>query len=152
MTELPYLGLRPSMFQGAVNCPCGFATSNEDLYNCPNCGKQWKAKPVDKAVVDTGPKVGTKLTLTCVICQAGLEAGELVFAGGSDLAHESCIKQPAAEIPGQDHLSDYLKIAQGTSQGPKKKRRRKRKRPNGTGRSVHTSQEPVDGSVHPDPT
>ena len=87
--ELPYLGLRQGMFEGAFRCPrCGFATTDPNVYDCPNCGLAWKEKPKK-----LGVEKGQKVSLECSVCDQPIQPGQdVVFSGLSgSLAHENCL-------------------------------------------------------------
>ena len=76
------IGWRPGMFSGAVQCRCGFATSNTDLYECPACEAVWRKRP-------TGP--------LCVSCNQEITPGspaQVVLAG---VAHQECPGNAAVE-------------------------------------------------------
>jgi hypothetical protein len=104
-----------------MTCRCGFATSDESLYECPACGTVWRERP--KAAKTAGPTVGTKVELLCAVCGEPFDGVRSpVFAGGTELAHEDCINVSPTED------SPYLKVvAQAEPPKPKRKRKRKRK-------------------------
>lgn len=97
MSELPFLGVRPGMFEGAMRCPkCGFATSDPNVFECPNCQLVWKQRPKK-----LGIEKGQKVQMTCSECQGQILPGQdVVFAGLSGtLAHENCL---AGVIPSDE--------------------------------------------------
>lgn len=134
------IGLRAGMFGAAMQCPkCGFATSDDKLYECPNCQMVWRAKPVEP----DKPAAGQAVSLECAICGQPFTDGRTpVFTGnGVQLAHEPCIagySAPTLEAP-----QALLSIIEGAppegsesvaptavpSPARKRKRKRKRKKP-----------------------
>ncbi len=124
MSELPFLGLRPGMFSGAAHCPgCGFATSDPNLYECPNCQRVWRERPQQRGLV-------------CVTCDQALVAGQPVNLTDAGVEHQEC-PETAARLQ-NDGLPEapegYLSIVQAAPANPtpgprKRKRKRKRKKP-----------------------
>lgn len=97
MSELPFLGVRPGMFEGAMRCPrCGFATTDPNVFECPNCQLVWKERPKK-----LGVEKGQKVQMVCSECQEQILPGQdVVFAGASgSLAHENCLP---GVIPSED--------------------------------------------------
>lgn len=105
MSELPFLGVRPGMFEGAMRCPqCGFATSDPNVYECPNCSLVWKERP--KKI---GVEAGQRVALSCSLCGQEFDGSQpVVFAGATGaLAHEGCL----AGEPQSDAVVDtYLEL------------------------------------------
>lgn len=75
MTEPASIGWRPGMFAGAVQCKCGFATSNTDLYECPACDAVWRKRP-------TGP--------VCSSCQQEMPSGSAAHITDSGIICDGC--------------------------------------------------------------
>lgn len=132
------IGLRAGMFGSAFSCPkCGFATSDDKIYECPNCGLVWRAKPVEPET----PAAGQAVALECAICGQPFTDGRTpVFTGkGVQLAHESCMAgyaQPTLEAP-EGLMAVIAKAPPEGSESvaptprpaaPKRKRKRRRKR------------------------
>lgn len=89
MTEIPSIGWRPGMFGGAFQCPrCGFATSADNIYDCPNCELAWKKKPA-------GP--------VCPRCSEEFMEGQSARVQADGLVHETCVE---AATVAADELTD----------------------------------------------
>ena len=113
MSELPFLGVRPGMFEGAMRCPrCGFATSDPNVYECPNCQMVWKERPKKLA------EPGTKVTMVCSVCGRGIGPDDVLVFGHTPgtLAHENCMAGgDTPEAESEAVASSYLDFVQNAT-------------------------------------
>lgn len=149
------IGLRAGMFGSAMQCPkCGFATSDDKLYECPNCQMAWRAKPVEAEK----PQAGQAVSLECAICGQPFTDGRTpVFTGkGTQLAHEPCLAgyvAPTLEAP-QGLLTiiegappeGSESVAPTTTPARKKRRRRRKKKPAAAAGTVTVSSEKAEAT------
>ena len=125
------IGLRPGMFGDSFHCPnptCGFASSAQDIYECPSCNTPWRKRPVKAETPNVLP-VGTQMALVCALCGNGFDNNNLPVFDGNGLSHAGCLN---ATLPPKEEadVADYLAIVKQT-QPKKKRRRRRKKRPSG---------------------
>lgn len=129
------IGLRAGMFGDSSHCPnptCGFASSDQSIYDCPSCGTTWRIRP---KVVETpsGPAVGTLMALTCALCNGEFSAANPPVFDGSGLSHGECLAMNAPPPPPIEGADEYLSIIntkqpEDAPTAPRKKRRRRRKK------------------------
>lgn len=140
------IGLRAGMFGDSSRCPnptCGFASSDQSIYECPSCGAVWRIRPkvADKP---TGPAVGTQMAMVCALCDEGFSASKPPVFDGNGLSHATCLAG-TGPIPSEDLSASYLDIVK-TTQPKKKRRRRRKKRPvPGPVEAVETVSSPPEG-------